>query len=141
MEAPCLLFQKNFRQTFDADFLPEAVLADIVILAEDSAQIAMAEKHCTAAFRAADRGFLPVVAADEGHLWQERCAAEAKFACGAVSAAIPWADTTLRQSRFHFFHGSNTSVFLTGFYHNVPKKDNRFFSFQRCHCFTFAFST
>jgi hypothetical protein len=37
MKASFLLFQKNLRQTEDADFLPEALLTDGMILAEDTA--------------------------------------------------------------------------------------------------------
>ena len=75
-----------------------------MVLTENTAQIAMAEEHRSAAPCAADGRFFPVMLTDQSHFRQEGCTAEAKFACGAVDAAVSGADSTLRQSGFHFFH-------------------------------------
>ena len=104
MEAPRLLFQKNFRQTCHGNFLPEALLTDIEILTEHTAQIAMAEKHRSAALCAADGRFFPIVAADESHLGQVGGTAEPCLTCGTVDAAVSGADLTMRQSLVHFLH-------------------------------------
>ena len=83
----------DFFQAFDGNFLAEALAADVIVLAENTVQVAAGKENSTAAFSAADDGLFPHMQAGAGNNRSEAYAAAAEAAgsirhiCGAVYAA------------------------------------------------------
>ena len=71
----------DFLQTFNSNFLAEALAADVIVLAENTVQVAAGKENRTAAFSAADDGLFPHMQAGAGNNRSEAYAAAAEAAC------------------------------------------------------------
>ena len=91
----CTLSDKlviDFLQTFNGNFLAEALAADVIVLAENAVQITAGKENRAAAFCSADDGLFPHMQAGAGNNRSEAYTAAAKAAgsirhiCRAVYA-------------------------------------------------------
>ena len=98
MQSTALLLQKDFRQTFNGYFRTETLLTDVMVLTENTAQIAMGEKDSAGTPCAADGWFFPLVSGNKRYFWQRACATKANFARYTVSAAVSGTNGAVLQS-------------------------------------------
>ena len=78
------------------DLHPVALVADVPVLAEAAAQVAVGEEDGAGAMRPHKRGFLPEVRRIAGHLCQPSGLAGAQLVLVAVHMAFPRAKVAIR---------------------------------------------
>ena len=71
----------DFLQTFNGNFLAEALAAYVIVLTENTVQVTAGKENSTAAFGSADDGLFPHMQAGAGNNRSEAYAAAAEAAC------------------------------------------------------------
>lgn len=96
----------DFLQAFVGNFLAEAFTADVIVLAENTVQVAAGKENRTAAFSAADDGLIPHMQAGAGNNRSEADAAAAEAACSIrhiCRAVIRRSDADIHNRESYYF--------------------------------------
>ena len=99
-----LKFQHHLGETGRPDFLAGLLLADVIVLAENTTQVAPGKKDGPAALPSAQTIFLAKMRKVTCHACIAACAADHCFICEPIDLAVPGTDTAIFQAVEGFIH-------------------------------------